>query len=264
MTEIVSLYVVLGIATSASDEEIKKAYRRRAHERHPDRNPGDPRAKDDMARINLARDVLSDAVRRALYDEFGEVSIAANFSASDERKAEQTELLVVEWDDWVSYIDEPLSWMIRSAALHAGRRRQIRLRRRRPCGDCHQTGGATGTCPRCTGLKFVRLARPVTCAYCRGAGGFGQPLFSWTTCAFCEGIGSTVVAPCLACNATGVVSGHCSACNGTAVVTYVDKAGTVRIPDGAQKMRIPAHGPRRADGTYRDLVLEVRFLDRAA
>ncbi len=63
-------YKVLGVSPQASDEEIKKAYRRLALETHPDRNPGDPRAEERFKRISEAYGVLSDARKRAQYDDY--------------------------------------------------------------------------------------------------------------------------------------------------------------------------------------------------
>ncbi len=63
-------YAVLGVSSQASDEEIKKAYRKLALETHPDRNPGDPRAEERFKRLSEAYGVLSDSQKRAQYDEY--------------------------------------------------------------------------------------------------------------------------------------------------------------------------------------------------
>ncbi|HHO53857.1 MAG TPA: J domain-containing protein [Deltaproteobacteria bacterium] len=74
-----SLYDVLGVASTAPDAEIKKAYRRLARKHHPDVNPGDPEAEERFKRLSAAWDVLSDPERRKLYDEFGEDSTRVGF-----------------------------------------------------------------------------------------------------------------------------------------------------------------------------------------
>src|SRR5919198_1932878 len=68
-----SLYDVLGVAKNASQDEIKKAYRKLAREYHPDRNPGDKSAEEKFKEIQGAYDVLSDIEKRKQYDAFGSV-----------------------------------------------------------------------------------------------------------------------------------------------------------------------------------------------
>src|SRR5271169_1869876 len=64
-------YEVLGVTRTASEDEIKKSYRRLAIQFHPDRNPGDRQAEDKFKEVNEAYQVLSDAEKRAQYDRFG-------------------------------------------------------------------------------------------------------------------------------------------------------------------------------------------------
>ena len=68
-------YEVLGVAKSASDDEIKKAYRKLAVKYHPDKNPGDKEAEAKFKEINEAHDVLSDKQKRARYDQFGHAGV---------------------------------------------------------------------------------------------------------------------------------------------------------------------------------------------
>ena len=65
-------YEVLGVKRDASDDEIKKAYRKLARKFHPDLNPGDKTAEDQFKQLQAAYDVLSDAENRKLYDQYGE------------------------------------------------------------------------------------------------------------------------------------------------------------------------------------------------
>ena len=64
-------YEVLGVNRDASDEEIKKAYRKLAMKHHPDRNPDNPKAEDHFKEAKEAYEVLSDAQKRAAYDQYG-------------------------------------------------------------------------------------------------------------------------------------------------------------------------------------------------
>src|SRR5438477_13126668 len=79
------LYSVLGVDKKADADAIKKAYRKLATKLHPDKNPGDKAAEARFKEINHANDVLSDAKKRALYDEFGEDGLREGFDAEQAR-----------------------------------------------------------------------------------------------------------------------------------------------------------------------------------
>ncbi|MCW8141689.1 MAG: J domain-containing protein [Planctomycetota bacterium] len=80
------LYAVLGVSRTASADEIRAEYRKLARKLHPDVNPGDKQAEARFKEVSAAYGVLSDAKKRKLYDEFGDVALQAGF---DEQKAEQ-------------------------------------------------------------------------------------------------------------------------------------------------------------------------------
>ena len=74
-------YEVLGVSKTATDEEIKKAYRKLAKKYHPDMNPGDKEAEAKFKEVNEAYEVLSDKDKRAKYDQFGHAGVDPNFGA---------------------------------------------------------------------------------------------------------------------------------------------------------------------------------------
>ena len=74
-------YEVLGVDKSASDDVIKKAYRKLAKQYHPDLNPGDKNAEAKFKEVNEAYEVLSDKDKKARYDQFGQAGVDPNFGA---------------------------------------------------------------------------------------------------------------------------------------------------------------------------------------
>ncbi|MCW5892359.1 MAG: J domain-containing protein [bacterium] len=80
------LYAILGVAKTATADEIRKAYRKLARQHHPDLNPGNKQAEERFKEISLAHDALSDPERRKLYDEFGQEGLAPGFDATRARE----------------------------------------------------------------------------------------------------------------------------------------------------------------------------------
>ena len=82
-------YEVLGVSKGASEEEIKKAYKKLARKYHPDMNPGDKEAEEKFKEINEANEVLSDPDKKARYDQFGFAGVDPNYGAGAGRSEER-------------------------------------------------------------------------------------------------------------------------------------------------------------------------------
>ena len=104
MAEKRDYYEVLGISKGASEEEIKKAYKKLARKYHPDMNPGDKEAEEKFKEINEANEVLSDPEKKARYDQFGFAGVDPNYGAGLTARA--ASILAI--------------WAISSAAFSAG------------------------------------------------------------------------------------------------------------------------------------------------
>jgi curved DNA-binding protein len=85
MSDIKDPYAVLGVPRTATDDEIRSAYRKLARKFHPDVNQGDKKAEERFKEISAANDVLGDAEKRKLFDEFGEASLRSGFDAEQAR-----------------------------------------------------------------------------------------------------------------------------------------------------------------------------------
>jgi molecular chaperone DnaJ len=189
-------YEVLGVPRSASDADLKKAYRQLAMQHHPDRNPGSREAEDKFKEVNEAYAVLSDPDKRAYFDRFGTVAgpvgfpdqgfgslfedIFDNFFGGGRRsRAARGEDLQYE-----------LKITLEDAA--SGVETKIRVPRLEPCETCSGSGTEPGT-------------RATTCETCRGRGevrashGF---LTVARTCPRCQGTGEQRT-PCHACRGEG-------------------------------------------------------------
>ena len=201
-------YEILGVERSATDADIKRAYRSLARQHHPDVNRDDPGAEEQMKVISEAYAVLSDADRRAQYDRYGNgVPNGYDFGGG---APDMFDLFsAVFGGDAFGFgnrahreaVGRSLRYNleITLAEVLAGADREISYRRLAVCETCDGNGAAAGTSPR-------------TCATCGGAGRvratrntFMGTFASVTECPHCRGRGQTLDAPCAECHGDGVV-----------------------------------------------------------
>lgn len=205
-------YETLGVSRNASEEEIKKAYRRLAIQYHPDRNPGDRQAEEKFKEVNEAYQVLSDSEKRAQYDRFGHAAFqgpqgAGGFGGFDFSQGFEDVFSDIFGDFFGTGRGRSRSRSRRGDDLrydleidfedaHRGAERVIKVARLSQCEACNGTRTAAGT----GGLR--------TCPNCRGTGQVRtqQGFFSIsTTCAQCRGEGHIISDPCTKCQGQGRV-----------------------------------------------------------
>jgi molecular chaperone DnaJ len=211
-------YEVLGVPRTATEAEIKKAYRQLALQYHPDRNPGDKQAEERFKQVNEAYAVLSDPEKRAQYDRFGTVGVAPGGFA-DQGFGTLFEDLFETFFTGPSRGRRPravrgedLQYELEISLEEAARgvETKIQVPRLELCGTCRGTGLEPGS-------------RPVVCEMCRGRGevrltqGF---LTVARTCPRCHGEGELNRTPCHACRGEGR--------------ERVERVLAVRIPPGIE------------------------------
>jgi molecular chaperone DnaJ len=219
MTTKRDLYEVLGVSRDASQDEIKKAYRKMAIENHPDKNPGDKDAEERFKEIAEAYAILSDQDKRARYDRFGH---SATSGAGDFGGFSNIEDIFSAFGDIFGGGFGDIfggGSRRRRGADNRGGDLQIRLR-------LSLEEIATGItkkikvkkhviCDECSGSGSAKDSRPVQCPVCHGTGEmrqvtqslFGQ-MINVTTCHRCNGRGSIISNPCRKCNGDGRVTGQ--------------------------------------------------------
>jgi molecular chaperone DnaJ len=201
-------YEVLGVQRTASQDEIKKAFRRLARQYHPDVNK-EPGAETKFKEINEAYEVLSDEQKRAMYDRFGHNAPGASggmgfdpFAGGDAFSSIFDAFFGGGMGGRTSRgpqrgadLRYPLTISFEEAVF--GTEKEIEFRRLETCATCHGSGAEPGT-------------DPVRCPKCNGTGEIRQraPLFNMvtvTTCDQCHGEGVVIAMPCRECRGEGRV-----------------------------------------------------------
>jgi molecular chaperone DnaJ len=204
-------YEILGVSRSASEQELKAAYRKLAMQYHPDRNPGNKDAEEKFKECSEAYQVLTDPQKRAAYDRYGHAGVSGVGASNGDPFAGMPDLGDIFGDFFGEVFnmggssrrgsraqrgrDVRIDHLVDFEDAVFGKEVQVTIRRMEPCTDCHGTGTASGrgpaTCPQCQGRGQVR---------------FQQGFFSIArTCSACNGTGTVISDPCRTCRGDGRV-----------------------------------------------------------
>ena len=238
-------YDILGVNRDASDEEIKKAYRKLAMKHHPDRNPDNPKSEEHFKEAKEAYEILSDGQKRAAYDQYGHAGVDPQSGMGGGGFGGGTGGFS---DAFGGIFDEIFgggggrsggrSNVYRGADLRYnleitleqaafGTETKIRIPTMEACEPCKGTGAKAGT-------------QPKTCPTCQGSGQvrIQQGFFSiQQTCPKCHGTGKFIAEPCGSCHGAGRVKQH--------------KTLAVKIPAGVDegdRIRLSGEGEHGVNG----------------
>ena len=257
-------YKVLGVAESATDKEIAKAYRKLAKQYHPDANPG---SEDRFKEISAAFDVLGDDAKRKEYDEVRRMGPLNNPFAGGSARPGGGFTGNFQVGD--------LGDLLGNIFTRSGRGSRASGTGGRSAGAASQRGADLETTLHLSFLEAVNgltttvnISSEVACHTCGGSG--AAPGTAPVLCPVCGGRGVindnqglfSFSQPCQACSGTGFRVEHpCPTCQG-AGVEYKDRQVKVRIPagvEGGQRIRVKGRGPAgRAGGPPGDLYVVVR------
>lgn len=240
-------YEVLGVAKNASEDEIKKAYRKIAIKYHPDRNPGNKEAEEKFKEAAEAYDVLRDPQKRQQYDQFGFEGAQGGFGGFSGGGMNMDDIFSMFGDIFGGHSGfDSFSGFGRSRGGQRPRHRGNDLRLRVRINLQEVAKGVT---------KKFNVHKDITCPHCHGTGCEGG--HSPETCPTCGGSGVTIKTArtmfgamqtqttCPQCNGEGVIITHkCTHCNGLGVVKG-DEVVEVNIPAGVAEgmvINIPGKG----------------------
>lgn len=253
MAEKRDYYEVLGVDKNASADEIKKAYRKKAIQYHPDKNPGDKEAEEKFKEAAEAYEVLSDPQKRQRYDQYGFAGMGGTGSFNGGQGMNMEDIFSQFGDLFESWgmgggghfssffggqrggggqrvrrgSDLRVRVHVTLEEIATGVDKKIRVKKLVPCQDCHGTGSADGSqgdvCPTCKGTgRIVRTQRGI----------FGMMQVQ-DECPTCHGEGR-------------IIKNKCPKCNGEGVVR-AEEVIDIHIPAGVTGgMQIPVHGKGNA------------------
>ena len=250
-------YDILGVNRDASDEEIKKAYRKLAMKHHPDRNPDNKDAEEKFKEAKEAYEMLSDPQKKAAYDRYGHAGVDPSMGAGPGAQGFDgfSDAFGDIFGDLFGsggrggrsnvYRGADLRYNLEITLEEAARgaEKTIRIPTAEECGTCHGSGAKPGTqpkpCPTCNGHGQVRVQ---------------QGFFSiQQTCPKCHGSGKIIPEPCRDCGGAGRVKKQ--------------KTLEVKIPagiDDGMRLRHAGHGePGVNGGPPGDLYVEIHIRKHA-
>jgi molecular chaperone DnaJ len=239
-------YEILGVERSATEQQVKSAYRKLALKHHPDRNPGDHKAEERFKEAAEAYAVLADREKRSLYDRFGHAGVSGTGAGAGGFDP----TIFADFSDIFAGLGDVFGF----GDIFGGRRRRggpqrgadlrydleitfdesavgvetsIQIPREEACETCHGSGAAPGTTAE-------------TCGQCRGSGQLRYQQGFLTVarpCPNCRGTGKTIAKPCQQCRGAGRISR--------------DRKLTVKIPAGiatGQRLRLHSEGEHGSAG----------------
>ncbi|MEK9643402.1 MAG: molecular chaperone DnaJ [Paracoccaceae bacterium] len=233
-------YELLGLSKGASADEIKKAYRAKAKELHPDRNADNPNAEAQFKEVNEAYDVLKDADKKAAYDRFGHAAFEGGMGGGGRPggQGDFTSAFSDVFDDLFGDFmgggrrsggrnratrgsDLRYNLRVSLEEAYTGLQKSIKVPTSVQCGSCNGTGAESGseptTCPTCSGMGKVRAT---------------QGFFTVErTCPTCSGLGQMIKNPCRSCSGAGRIE--------------KDRSLSVNVPAGVEtgtRIRLSGEG----------------------
>jgi molecular chaperone DnaJ len=237
-------YELLGVSKGASAEDLKKAYRQKAKELHPDRNSDNPNAEAQFKEVNEAYDVLKDADKKAAYDRYGHAAFEGGMGGRPGQGGFRPQ------GDFASAFSDVFDDLF--GDFMGGRGGAAQGRSRAARGNDLRYNLRISLEEAFAGLqKTVTVPTAVTCGVCKGTGAEGgsEP----QTCPTCSGMGKvraqqgffTVERTCPTCNGLGqTIKNPCKACNGAGRVEK-EKSLSVNIPAGVEtgtRIRLAGEG----------------------
>lgn len=238
MAEKRDYYEVLGVNKGATDEEIKKAYRKTAKKYHPDLNPDNPEAEAKFKEVNEAYEVLSDQQKKARYDQFGHAGVDPSYGAG------QGGGYGGGFSDFEGFdIGDIFETMFSGSGFGFGGQRRQQNPNAPKRGEDVSVNISISFMEAAKGTtKKVTIKKYDTCPECRGTG--AAPGTSPTTCPDCRGTGQVRVerrtmfgvmasnAPCSRCGGKGkIIENPCQKCGGRGRIV-IEKTLEVNIPAG--------------------------------